>query len=206
MFGVTRYFHPAPGKQQTCILLILQISAFKRNKTHIFLVVIALSEVAYAKVCQFYTVSVNPPATFFSFAAFSVTQRRGTCLHSTKHQCHISHSGFFPPQNFPFVHHYFWGRGMCQLDIFCIYNIVQIVVAFQKTQKSDGILKQFSPAAMTDSSATKKPPLYTKYLKASLQLLEKRCNFDQMPRKTGRTQSVSHLSHPTAVWTTVVTN
>ena len=31
-----------------------------------------------------------------------------------------------------------------------------------------------------------------------MQLLEKRCNFDQMPRKTGRTQSVSHLSHPTA--------
>ena len=24
----------------------------------------------------------------------------------------------FPPQNFPFVHHYFWGRVMCQLDIF----------------------------------------------------------------------------------------
>ena len=50
----------------------------------------------------------------------------------------------FPPQNFPFVHHYFWGRGMCQLDIFCIYNIVQIVIAFQKTLKSHGILKQFS--------------------------------------------------------------
>ena len=24
----------------------------------------------------------------------------------------------FPPQNFPFVHHYFWGGVMCQLDIF----------------------------------------------------------------------------------------
>ena len=24
----------------------------------------------------------------------------------------------FPPQNFPFVHHYFWGRAMCQLNIF----------------------------------------------------------------------------------------
>ena len=24
----------------------------------------------------------------------------------------------FPSQNFPFVHHYFFGRVMCQLDIF----------------------------------------------------------------------------------------
>ena len=54
----------------------------------------------------------------------------------------------FPPQNFPFVHHYFWGGVMCQLDIFpsefrTVEHCLVLIVFMRKPMQ--GVLQVWYP-------------------------------------------------------------